>query len=409
MKAICKIGSLFEAWGRLPDWSPILGLDDPGEVRKSSRQAAKGQRVSTALRRWSELPAEPIGSGFGFRGAAIAVAIDDPGEPVGVDEFEARPDRDEHEECSRETPAWITAGRTVTEEVPSKIAFFPARNEALHQGTLTIVKEPEPHSIEPDELEDFEAGDARSGCRNPAPVDAVHNIEERAFESGPAEGRLAGDEPFGDACLRTETDYYEVMQISRQADSETIHRVYRMMALRLHPDNARSGDLERFLLLRRAYRVLSDPAARARYDAAHLGTDSEPLPIFELRDFVDGMEGEVNRRLGVLSLLYHRRRKNEAHSGISMLDLERRMAFPREYLDFTLWYLRGKGYVTIVDNSDYALTVEGADYVEAQAAESKVIRELLIGPAKPEARALPRRSWERRRGQLRGRPHRKLP
>src|SRR6266545_4769258 len=94
------------------------------------------------------------------------------------------------------------------------------------------------------------------------------------------------------------TDYYELMQISRNADMETIHRVYHIMAARFHPDNPRTGDSERFLLLTRAYQILSEPARRLQYDAALLSHDAEPLPVFQLKDFVDGVDGEINRRLG---------------------------------------------------------------------------------------------------------------
>ncbi len=176
-------------------------------------------------------------------------------------------------------------------------------------------------------------------------------------------------------------DLYEVMQISRRADMETIHRVYRIMASRFHPDNPRTGNTERFLLLRHAYQVLSDPEQRAQYDASRQNYEEGPLPIFELREFVDGIVGEANRRLGVLAILYHRRRRNEANTGISLLDLEKRMAFPREYLDFTLWYLKAKGYVQVEDNSDYGLTAEGVDYLETHSAVNPVIRELLTGAA----------------------------
>src|ERR1022692_4577352 len=134
--------------------------------------------------------------------------------------------------------------------------------------------------------------------------------------------------------MSTPVNHYEELQISRNADEETIHRVYRMMAVRFHPDNAKSGDLERFLRLQEAYETLSDPARRAQYDRTHLTPEEEALPIFELDDFTDDLRGEVNRRLGVLSVLYHRRRINGDKPGISMLDLERRMALPREYLDF---------------------------------------------------------------------------
>src|ERR1035437_6649744 len=145
--------------------------------------------------------------------------------------------------------------------------------------------------------------------------------------------------------MQSDRDYYEVMQISRNADIETIHRVYRMMATRFHPDNPRSGSTETFLVLKRAYNVLADPVRRAQYDSTRLIEEEQPLPIFELKDFVFGLTGEVNRRLGVLSLLYNRRRASLDTPGLSVLDLEKRMAFPREHLNFTLWYLKAKGYV----------------------------------------------------------------
>jgi curved DNA-binding protein CbpA len=177
--------------------------------------------------------------------------------------------------------------------------------------------------------------------------------------------------------LELPDDYYEILQISRNADMETIHRVYRIMALRYHPDNEKTGNIERFLLLKRAYQVLSDPIQRDAYDAAHQSMAARPLPQFEERQFVYGIEGEVNRRLGVLSLLYNRRRMTEGSGGMSVLDMENRMSFPREYLNFTLWYLRSKHYVVLQENSDYALTAEGVDYVEANSSTNRAIRQLL--------------------------------
>ena len=39
------------------------------------------------------------------------------------------------------------------------------------------------------------------------------------------------------------TDYYEVLQISPNADPDTVHRVYRFLAARFHPDNQKSGNV----------------------------------------------------------------------------------------------------------------------------------------------------------------------
>ena len=57
-------------------------------------------------------------------------------------------------------------------------------------------------------------------------------------------------------------DYYELLQISPNAEPETIHRVYKMLAQRYHPDNPETGDIDRFLLLNQAFETLSDPGLR---------------------------------------------------------------------------------------------------------------------------------------------------
>ena len=92
---------------------------------------------------------------------------------------------------------------------------------------------------------------------------------------------------------------------------------------------------------------------------------------------MDNMEGELNRRLAVLAVLYFQRRTNPYSPEVSFLDIERRMGFPRDYLEFTAWYLRNKGYITRADNSDFTLTAEGVDFVETQRVNIPVLDKLL--------------------------------
>ena len=61
-------------------------------------------------------------------------------------------------------------------------------------------------------------------------------------------------------------DYYEILQVSRNADPETIERIFRLLAKRYHPDNIRTGNSERFSALTEAYQVLTHPEKRAEYD-----------------------------------------------------------------------------------------------------------------------------------------------
>jgi len=172
-------------------------------------------------------------------------------------------------------------------------------------------------------------------------------------------------------------DYYEFLQISPKADMDTIHRVFRFQAARLHPDNPDTGDAEKFFLLKQAYDVLSNPERRAEYDATRRNGATEPLPMSTWVDFMDDIEGELNRRLALLALLYFQRRANPYEPEVSLLEVEKRMGFPRDYLEFTAWYLRNKGYITRGDNSDFTLTVEGVDFVEKNRVNIPVLHKLL--------------------------------
>ena len=51
-------------------------------------------------------------------------------------------------------------------------------------------------------------------------------------------------------------DCYELLQISPNADNDTIHRVYKYLAARLHPDNLQTGDAAKFQRVKAAYDVL---------------------------------------------------------------------------------------------------------------------------------------------------------
>jgi curved DNA-binding protein CbpA len=172
-------------------------------------------------------------------------------------------------------------------------------------------------------------------------------------------------------------DYYELLQISPQAGSETIHRVYRYLAGRFHPDNPRSGNEEMFRLLKAAYDVLSDPVRRAEYNSTRAENGTHEAPMSTSINFMDSVEGEKNRRLAVLALLYFRRRANPYVPEVSLAEIEKRMGFPRDYLDFTTWYLVKKRYITRADNSDFTLTADGVDFVETQRAILPVLNKLL--------------------------------
>ncbi len=172
-------------------------------------------------------------------------------------------------------------------------------------------------------------------------------------------------------------DYYELLQISPNAEPETVHRVYKMLAQRYHPDNPETGDLERFVLLNQAFDILSSAELRSSYDSLYQEYRAKPIDLFETKDFTIGVDGEANRRMGILCLLYARRRSDPEDPGISLLEFESIMSFPREHLLFTMWYLKERNFLQIDEGSDYVITGPGVDYVEANLHSNKILYKLL--------------------------------
>lgn len=60
-------------------------------------------------------------------------------------------------------------------------------------------------------------------------------------------------------------DHYKTLGVARSADRKSIQRAYWERAKRCHPDKA-GGDPALFRRLAEAYRVLTDPGERGRYD-----------------------------------------------------------------------------------------------------------------------------------------------
>ena len=161
-------------------------------------------------------------------------------------------------------------------------------------------------------------------------------------------------------------DYYEILQISRNAEPETVHRVFRLLAQRFHPDNAETGNEAQFRLLNDAYRVLSDPEQRARYDVLHTKLRQERWKLVASGAEADNnFDAERSIRFTVLEVLYTRRRLEIESPGLSPLDLEKLTGRAREHLEFTIWYLVQKKYITRSDGSMLQITVDGVEFLES--------------------------------------------
>ena len=180
-------------------------------------------------------------------------------------------------------------------------------------------------------------------------------------------------------------DYYEILQLGRNADTDTIHRVYRMLAQRYHPDNTDSGNAERFRQVLEAYRVLSDPEQRAAYDATHQDTQRARWRIFDQNTAIDEFEAEKAKRKGVLALLYRKRVTCPRDATMSVQEIEDLLAVPREHLEFTFWLLRENNWVARSDNNKFSITVQGVDQLERTGVPKMSPSKLITGNTQSEA------------------------
>jgi hypothetical protein len=95
------------------------------------------------------------------------------------------------------------------------------------------------------------------------------------------------------------------------------------------------------------------------------------------KEFTEGVDGEINRRMGLLCLLYTQRRQNQVMPALSVLEIEQMMSIPREHLLFTIWYLKAKRFIQQDDRSSLLITAEGIDFMEANLPEHKTMVKLL--------------------------------
>jgi len=159
-------------------------------------------------------------------------------------------------------------------------------------------------------------------------------------------------------------DYYELLQLSPNADIDTIERIFRHLAKKTHPDSTEFPDNDRFKRILEAYRTLTDPEARAGYDVKYQEYLKSRWSLASEAGTMSSFDDDKITRERVLSLLYVQRRRNMRRPGMGELTIARLLLTPVELLDFHLWYLKAQGWVERLDSGLLAITAQGVDQVE---------------------------------------------
>jgi curved DNA-binding protein CbpA len=161
-------------------------------------------------------------------------------------------------------------------------------------------------------------------------------------------------------------DYYEELQLSPNADTETIDRVFRILVKRYHPDNQDTGNTAKFTKVMEAHRVLADTEKRAAYDVHYDQNRASVLKIFSEASAADSFESDRRVCEGILSLLYVARRRDPDKGGLGIIKMERLLGCPSEHLEFHIWYLKQKSWIERLENGLLAITAAGVDKVIEQ-------------------------------------------
>ncbi len=159
-------------------------------------------------------------------------------------------------------------------------------------------------------------------------------------------------------------DYYELLQVSPNADPDTIRRVFKHLAKKCHPDLNNGGDAELFRQLLKAHNILTDPEQRAAYDVRYQEYWDQKWQL--VRQASDGKSALDNAELRerLLTLFYVQRRTDMRHPGLGDMELSRLLRTPIEFVEFELWYLKEKGWISRLESGHLAISVAGVDEIE---------------------------------------------
>lgn len=159
-------------------------------------------------------------------------------------------------------------------------------------------------------------------------------------------------------------DYYELLQLSPNADAETIERIFRHLAKKYHPDNIGDAGSDRFVRIVEAHQILSNPETRAGYDVLYQDYWNRKWRLAAEASGSSALGDDMVTRELLLSLLYVQRRRNMKSPGLGEHEMARLLSTPPELVEFHLWYLKAKGWVERLETGHLAITASGVDQAE---------------------------------------------
>jgi hypothetical protein len=183
-------------------------------------------------------------------------------------------------------------------------------------------------------------------------------------------------------------DHYALLGVDPKANSEAIQAAYAKLAEKYRPQNAQTGDKEKFEAVNLAYEVLCDATLRAEFDKIKGMDQDDGKPTLFSVDFFDSLGKQFNQRAAIMSILYDRRQKKPYRPSLSVLNLDNMINMSPDDMSFALWYLKQRGLVRSDDKSNLQITADGMDFLEArQPAPESVLPFIKASAVAPSAKA----------------------
>lgn len=180
----------------------------------------------------------------------------------------------------------------------------------------------------------------------------------------------------GTAQAKPQLNYYELLQVDPKADSTIIRYAYRYLAAMYHPDNAEFGNEDKFKTITSAWNILSDSGKRQAYDIQVGIKGKETSSEKDTKSSTLNLPptslswSEVELRLAVLQVLLEARRKRPQTGGASARMLMDCLNCQMGDIEYVLWYLREKGYITRTESA-FMISVQGVDYLIDQLTQTQ--------------------------------------
>ncbi len=176
-------------------------------------------------------------------------------------------------------------------------------------------------------------------------------------------------------------DYYEVLQVNPGCDAKILEKAYHHFALKYHPDHTGDADVSKFQEVTEAYNVLRNPEKRAAYNEtyAKLRGDSwfqipgaEEAGVEEKSALADA---EAHRK--ILMHLYKRRREQADQPGVVAYYVQQMLDCSDETFEFHVWYLKSKGLISMTEQAELSITIDGVDHVISMSRTAEAAKLLL--------------------------------